>query len=202
MGGGRAAQARHRHHIAREGVDKAGADAGPHLADVEGVVRGRALQLRVVAQAQVRLGHADRQAAEAGELVVGDLLGGGGRVAHIVGAVDLRRQGVDLLADRHVERVEELRLRRPALGGSHHHAGQILAAGAALGEHIAHRHADGAGLAGDQAHRLDLRGPIVGVGVQGHHHRHAEAAGVLDLLAQIGPALVHIAGVLGEQLGG
>ena len=71
---------------------------------------GRPLSDGVVAEAEVRLGHADRQLVEAEPRVELDLGLGLGQVVHAVRAVDARRDGLDLLLDRPVERVEELEL--------------------------------------------------------------------------------------------
>ena len=101
-----------RPHVARERVDEAGPGGQLHVADREAVARRAALEVRVVGQAQVRLGHADRQVAVAEGRVLGERLRRGGREVDPGRAVDLGGDGLELLADRRVERVEKAQ--RPA----------------------------------------------------------------------------------------
>ena len=64
------------------------------------------------------------------------LLLGRGQVVHAVGAVDLGGDGLDLLLDRHVQRVEELEVAR-LLGRRDDGLGQLRAACAALRPDVA-----------------------------------------------------------------
>src|SRR6202034_1894206 len=99
-------QAGHGAHVAADRVDEAGADARADLADREAEARGGALEVGVVAQAVLGLGDADREAAEAVLLVAVELAARQRRVVHAVRAVDLGRQGLDLLLERRLRRVQ------------------------------------------------------------------------------------------------
>ena len=87
---------RHRHDVARERHDEAGAGGHPEVAhgDAE-AARGAELRL-IVRERVLRLRHADGQIAVAEVLELLELLGGGAREVDAVGVVDLRGDGVQL----------------------------------------------------------------------------------------------------------
>ena len=73
-------KAGHRAHCAEQRIEEARADAGANVAHGNGKAGRRALESRVVAQAEMRLGHADREFVETQASVELDLLFGLGGV--------------------------------------------------------------------------------------------------------------------------
>jgi len=85
-----------------------------------------------VAEREVRLGHADRQVAEAQILVELQRLRRGGEFVDAAGAVDAHRHGLDLFAQRQVVRVQEPEIGRAFLGRGPDGVGQVFRSRAAL----------------------------------------------------------------------
>ena len=150
-----------------------------------------------MAQRVLRLGDADREAAEPVPLVALELAAGERGVVDPVGAVDLGRDRLDLLPERRLGRVQEVEV-----AGLGRHLGDRLGdlgrAAAAVGEVRADR--------GPDAHRrCDLRDRgALGREVGGHRvdrddRLDAVRADVLQLLAQVGRADQHVLGVLGQH---
>ena len=81
-------QTGHGAHLAQQRVKETGPNRGADIADRDAEALWHALQLRVVAQAQVGLGHAQRQVVKAQPGVEVDLLFGLGQVIHAICAVD------------------------------------------------------------------------------------------------------------------
>src|SRR5664280_2881368 len=106
-------QARHGPHLAEERRDEARAGREMDLADRDAEARRATLQRWVVAQREVRLGHADWQVAVAQFLVQLERLGGGRKFVNAASAIDSDRDRLDLLAQRDVVRIEQPEVRRP-----------------------------------------------------------------------------------------
>ena len=150
-------------------------------------------------QAVLGLGHAHGQVAEAHVLVELEALGGGGLVVHPVRAVDPGGDRLDLVAQRHVVGVQQAEVGAPLLGRGPDRAGQVLGAGAAVGEVARDHGIPGAGRERDLADRRDLVGGVGREDVDRHDHRHAERAHVLDLLGEVDAAPPDALGVVLEQ---
>jgi hypothetical protein len=106
LGGGDLGQSGHAHDVAGQGDNEAGSGGEAQLADREGVAGGRALGVGVGAEAVLGLGDADREVAVAGGFEGLGALDDGGLRRDAGGAVDARGDGLDLLQERQVERVE------------------------------------------------------------------------------------------------
>ena len=126
-------QAGHGAHVAADGVDESRAHRGAHLADRKPPARRRPSQARVRGDRQVGLGDADGQVSEAVALVAVELPGCGRCVVDAVGAVDPGGDGLDLLAQRCLARVQEPEF-RGLLGRLGHGFGQLDRPPAAVGE--------------------------------------------------------------------
>src|ERR1700751_1472908 len=110
-------------------------------------------------QRVLRLGDADREVAEAVPLIGGELPVREGRVIDAIGAVDTGREGLDLLFQRSLERVEAgIALR--GRGCLRHRLGELGRTTPAFGEVRAYR--------GPYAHRL---GDLTDRGVLGREVR-------------------------------
>src|SRR5215471_5023359 len=105
----------HGPHLAADRVDEPGADRGADLPHRQRPAGRRALERGIRRDGQVRLGDADRQRAEPGLFIGVELLAGLRRVLHAVGAVDARRDRLDLLLQARLAVVEEAEL--AGLGG-------------------------------------------------------------------------------------
>ena len=194
------AEAGHGPHLAADGIDESGADRCPHLPHRENPASGRAPQLRIGRDGEVRLGDADRQPAEADALVVVELAAGGRVVLDAVGAVHLLGDRLDLLPQRGLVGVEELEL-RGLLGGLGHGFRQLRASLASLGEVVADRRA-GAAAGGDLGDGLVLGRVVCREGVDRHHRADAVEGDVLDLLLEVRRAHVDLVRVLRQELVG
>src|SRR4051812_7834517 len=102
-------ETRHGRHIAADRVDEARADASAHFAHRQHESGWRALERRVMAQAQVRLRHADGEPAEAVRLVVLDLPLGLPLVCYPRRAVDGFCNRLNLRLDRLIEIIKEVK---------------------------------------------------------------------------------------------
>src|SRR5579862_888888 len=132
VGGGVARQAGHGHQVAAQRHDEARARRQPHVAHRQDEARRRAAHVRLGGEAVLRLRHADGEPSEAVALILLELLGGVGRERDIGGAIDLARDGADLVDERHVVGIE--RLERAALFAKPHDlVRQALGALAAVG---------------------------------------------------------------------
>src|SRR6185437_9510426 len=96
----RLAEARHLHDVPAERGQEAGARVRADVAHRDAEAGRRVHEPRVGRQRQVRLGHADRQVAEAVPRVLLDLLPGGGQEVDAVGLVDAGGDLLDLDVDR------------------------------------------------------------------------------------------------------
>ena len=165
-GGGHLRQPRHGHNIAGERDHKPRARADPDAADGERKAFRRAELLRVVGEGILRFGDADRHLSAA---LVGELLEGlhrGGREGNVLRAVDARRNGANLIRQRHVIRIGEGE--RGGIGVArllHHQLGQLAAALAALRPDLAERDLR-AGFSRRAANQLDLRVGVAGKAVE------------------------------------
>src|SRR5215211_711684 len=121
--GRRGREARHRLHRPTEGDDPARASVRAELSHRERESRRRARERRIVRQREVRLRDADRQIAEAVSLEPLRRRPRFGRQLDRRRSVRLRRDRLDLLRDRLLERVQEPD-GRGRLGGLDHGFGQ------------------------------------------------------------------------------
>jgi hypothetical protein len=102
----------------------------------------------------------------------------------VVGAIDLLRDGADLLEQRHLVRIEQLQVRLALVADLHHRPCDIRRALAAHRPVIGHQRLDAERLA-LLLHQLDLG---VGVGreaVDRDDRRQAELLDVLDVALQV-----------------
>src|SRR5450756_1507872 len=177
-------QARHGAHLAEQRVQVPGAGGRPDVADRHAVAARPALERRVVTERQVRLGHAQRQLVQALLRELLDLGLGLGQVVHAVGAVDLGGDGLDLLLDGGLERIEELEV-AALVSGRLDDLGRLLATVAAQRVDVDRHGVLGAGRDGVLAHDLDLAFAVEGEAVDRDHHGDAEELHVLDLLGEV-----------------
>ena len=136
----RLGQTRHRAHRPADRIDETCADRRAHLADFERVTGRCALERRVARDRQMGLRDADRHRAEPVVLVGLELLAGRSGVLDPLGAVDRRRDLLDLALEAVgvvVEEVEAALLVTRLDDG----LGKRRRAGPAVGEVGAHRHA-------------------------------------------------------------
>src|SRR5881396_2550767 len=119
--GGFFAQTGHSHDVPREDDEETRARGRSDPADLEGPSRRRAEGALVIAQAELRLRDADREAVEAG-----------GPVLHRGGAIDRRGDLRDLLLERVRVFVGEAHGMGRGLRRIDHEAGEFLPAGAAV----------------------------------------------------------------------
>ncbi len=193
-----AGQARHGAHFAHQRVDEARTHARTHFANGQHKAARRTLDLGVRGQAEVRLGHADGQVAEAVLLVGLDLRLSLGLEDHLTCAVDLARNRLDLLLDGQVERIEWVEL-AGFVAGLFHGTRQVDSACAAVrpvgGNGAAH-----AFLAANGKDRLGLAGVVCREGVDAHHGADAVLLHILNLLAQVGASLEDVVGVFAQHL--
>ncbi len=166
---------------------------------------GRALEQRIVAQAQVRLGHAHWQFIEAQLGVQGNLLLGFFGVFHTVSAVDLLADGFDLLFDAGaLERVQEFEV-AGFLAGCDYSFAEGRGACAAFHPVTGDNGVFSASLDCEFANQFDFSECIILEAVDGHDHGDAEALGVLNVGLQIRHTgfeqLEVLFGVFGSQWG-
>src|SRR3990170_8599463 len=102
----------HGAHLTQKWVEEPGAHRGTNVSDRDLVALRHALERRIVAQAEVRLGHVHGQLVETELGVKLNLPLGLRRVFDPIGAVDLSGNRLDLPLDRPLERVEEPEVRR------------------------------------------------------------------------------------------
>ena len=195
------AEAGHGAHVAADGVREAGAGRQPDLADGQPPSGRGALQRRVRRDREVGLGDAHRQPAEAVGLELVEPLGRGRLVVDAVGAVHPGGDGLDLLPQRRLRRVEERE------GGP----GSSAASATARARSVAPAPPSAKWVVtaqrtpsdvGDLEDGVVLARMVVGEGVDGHHRCDPVEPDVLDLLDQVGPAGTDLVGVLGEQVPG
>src|SRR5919112_4695093 len=198
VGRGRGAQAWHGAHVAADRVDEPGPRRDPGLAHRERPARGRSVERRIRGDGEVRLGHADRQLAEALLLEGLQLAVRGQVVLHTTRPVDLRGYGLDLLLERRLFGVEKSERGR-LFGGFSDRLGQFHRPRPPLREVLAHRN-PGAHPLGDLPYGLVLRVMVSGEGVDRHHRRDAVKTDVLYLFPEVGRPGKHIVGVLLEHL--
>ena len=173
-------QTRHGHDVARERDDEPGAGGRVDVADGEPEA-GRSAQLGgIVGEGVLGLGDADRGLPEPHRLALGDVLLRGRRVVHAAGAVDLPRDGLDLLLDRLGDIVERLEGRFLLVEHGEDLARHRLAAFPALGPHLAQRRARAPPLGGVE-HGLQLLLGVGGEAVERDHDRDAELLHVLHV---------------------
>jgi len=109
---GHLGQAGHGDDVAADGDDKAGARREPKFVHRDGEAAGPAAQVGAVRERERRLGDAHGQLVEAVLIESLEVVQRGAVEIDAVGAVDLGGDGLELLADRRVERVEKAQ--RPA----------------------------------------------------------------------------------------
>ena len=148
------------------------------------MVVGCALGVGIGREAILGLGDADRQSG------VAHLFEGFELVAHrlvhvdLLGTVDLRADGADLLDQRHLVGIEQLELALAAVDHLHHGAGDIHCALATLRPMVGDERLD----AEFGAAILDQRGLGIGIGAEAvdRDHRHdAEFLYVLDMAGEV-----------------
>mmetsp|Transcript_14930 Transcript_14930/g.38363 ORF Transcript_14930/g.38363 Transcript_14930/m.38363 type:complete len:613 (+) Transcript_14930:23-1861(+) len=200
--GGAGGQARHGHHGADEREDEARAGGGAHVADGQHEAAGGALDLGVVGEGVLRLGHADGQLVqahlgEAGNLFL-RLLG----VRDTSRAVQVDRNLLNLLLDGQLQRVGELEV-GGLLAGLHHRLAERLGARAAQRVVLRHHRVKRARRDARLAHSLQLVLRVGGKAVDGHHNRDAKLLGVGDVAQDVAAARLHqlhvLVGVLMRQ---
>jgi large subunit ribosomal protein L10 len=169
---------------ASDDAGEAGAGEETGLSDGHAKAARPALEVRVMAQRQLCLGHAHRQAGEAlrGELL--DLLGRLGRDGDVARAVDAGGDGLDLLAHRGVVGIE-LREGVRLLAGLDDRLGQLGGARAAAGEAVVDLGGEAAGLHRQPSHQLHLLVGVAGPPVDRDHARHAELAHDPEVAAEV-----------------
>src|SRR5438034_977002 len=126
------AQTRHSHDVPREDDEETRARGRSDAPDLEGPPRRRAEGALVVAQAELRLRDADRQAVEACGPEPLEVLEGRGVVLHSRGAVDRRGDLGDLLLERVRVLVDEPHRMGRGLRRIDHEAAEFLPARAAI----------------------------------------------------------------------
>src|SRR5215212_5245291 len=140
------------------------------------------------------LGHADGQLAEAVLLVGVELATRAHVILHASRPVHLPGDGLDLLPQRNLIRVEELKLGR-LFGGLGDRLGEFHSASPAIREVGAYGNPR-AHLLGDFPDDVVFRLVVSGEGVDRHHRRDAVKADVLDLLSEVGGAGADVVWVL------
>src|SRR5258708_25213846 len=102
-------EAWHCPHVTAQRIDKPGPGAQAQFADGQREARRCAFQFWIMAEAQVRLCHADRQAAEAAAFVISNLALGLRRVRNASRAVNIRGNRFDLGFDWLIESVQKMK---------------------------------------------------------------------------------------------
>ena len=143
------------------------------------------------------LGDAYRKIAEPIGLEPVERTGRRGLDVDTVGSVHLGGDGLDLLAQRRLGRVEEGERAR-FIGCLRYSAGQFDGPGAAVGE-VGGDCAPDAERSGDLTDDVVLALEVVGERIDGHNRRHPVEQHVLDLLDQIGTTGTDVVRVLGED---
>src|SRR5215831_6212077 len=131
-------QARHGHDLAADRHHEFGARRKPDLAHIDDVIGRRALGVGIGREAVLGLRDADGELGvthrlERRELVLDRLVR-----RYVLGAVDLARDGADLLEEWHLVGIEELQFAPPRLADLHHGSGNLGGAFAAHRPMIGH----------------------------------------------------------------
>ena len=148
----------------------------------------------------LRLGDADRQMAEAFLFPARQLLRRRRGDRDIGGAIDLPRDGPQLVRQRHRIRIERRETRPAALQPRLHRHRQVPRAGRAIApmgaEDGLRPHSLHGGL-----HGRDLGGRVGGELVQRHHHRQSKLLHVLHMPGEVHHATLHGGDILPPQIG-
>jgi len=192
LGAGDFREAGHEHHVAGDSNEKTGAGGKRHVGDVEGPAVGRAELLRIVGEGVLGFGDAHGQAGVAP--VHKFLEFGAGCVAEgdAVGAVDLRRDFVELDFVAVGERVDGVRCGAGVANDEvDDGTGEGFRPFAAFGEGLGEGGGD-AETVTESAKLGELVRRVVGEAIDGDESRQAEALEVLRMAGEVGEAALEI----------
>ena len=185
-------QSRHTHHAASYGYEHLGTIVDDDVVDFHREAIGGTVGFSVGREAVLRLGNANRIAADAQLLDQLQLVLGLLAVENLAGTIDFLRYSSNLVFHAVIILIEQLqRARRLLLHGTDDHAGQCCGTFSALGIGVVDRKHHVEVLLAVTAHSLHLLVGIVGIAVEGHDNGLSEATQVLDMLVEIPHSLLH-----------
>ena len=156
--------------------------------------------MRIGGEAHLRLGHADREAAITGLLIVSQFAGSHRGERDVGRTIDFGGNRADLVHQLHLVRIDRREIRHPRLDALDHRPRQRFRPLRAIGPMGAQRHLHPHAAQGRVDHG-NLGIGVRGETVEGDDHRQAEALHVLHMAQQIDHATLHRLGVFPAQIG-